>query len=218
MKHISKKLGLEKVKIKGLSLYTRAKVGTHIGMVLDEGKDNSIILGITHANSLSDDIKTISCDFSSLAEPNLNNEVLKYKNDSRAILTIVDKKTMLYKDQKVLGRLAYKTGLIHSIEQERLREKILLQNKITYLSNVYNSKDTYILYQTKTKTEAISLNNNKRLIELVGIEVYEKHFRPLHELGESLGEKRLSIAEILQEKISKEGIEGLIKIIEKITL
>ena len=220
MKTISKKIGFETQNIKNLCLYTRSGVGTHIGMVLEHGKENSVIIGVTHARTLSNNIHTIDCDFSSLS---INNSLVDNfnktfkKSESRAILTIVNNKTMEYKNQKILNYLQYKTGLINFKEQEYLKEKILLTNKITYLSNTYNSKDTHILYQTKTKTEAISITDNKRIINLIGYEIYEKHFKSLSDLPDILGEQRLSISDILKKKIDTEGIGAIVTLINKIT-
>lgn len=217
MKTISKKIGLEKQNIKNLSLFTRAKIGTHLGMLLDEGKDNSVIIGITHSDILPEGIKTVGCEFSSLAQINPYHSDTIKKNESRAVLTIVNNKTLQFKNQKILSKLIYQTGLINHHEQEKLKTKILLKNKITYLSNTYRSEDTHILYQTKTKTEAVSLNNRDRLIELIGVDMYDRQFAPLVNLYSEIGEQKIPIADILKDKIGKEGIEGVMKILDKIT-
>lgn len=221
MKTLSKKIGLENQYVKNTFIYTRAKVGTHLGLLLEEGKENSIIIGITHAKSIGNNIQTVGCEFDSLCTSSGisidNSKVLKTAKESRAILTIVDNKTMQYKNQKILNHLKYSTGLSNKFEQEKLKEKILLENKITFLSNEYNSEKTYILYQTKTKTEAIDIKNEVKIRNLIGDKMYSNHIAPMLDLVEKLGEEKLGIAHILKNEINNQGISGLFKIIQKIT-
>jgi hypothetical protein len=217
MSRIIKKIESEKIATKGLALYTRNNVGTHIGIKLGEGKQNSIIIGITHSDSLPLNFKTMNCEFTSLQLQNNNfNTNLKLINkESKAIFSIVDNKTLQLKNQKWLYKLQYTTGLTHKNEQEMLKEKILLYNKITYLSNSYNEKDYHILYQTKTKTEAISINNKERLVGLVGLQLYNEHIDPLVTLAKNLSFNDLNIANIMKNLAERNGVNNLISIINK---
>jgi hypothetical protein len=167
-----------------LTLFTRAKVGTHLGIVLDEGKANSLIIGITHAKTLQTGIPTIDCDFCSLikikkpleelSKPEIFEKVKK--TESRAILTIVDNNTMQPKNQKQLYKLMASTGLIQKNEQDLLITKILLNEKFNYLANKFDNQKNYILYQTKNKAELVSIEDSERLTALLGLKLYEKHF------------------------------------------
>jgi len=219
MKHVVKKIGIEKASIKEACLFTRAKVGPHLGLVLDSGKANSILIGITHADALNKEINTIDCEFSSLInKPEVfNNIMLKKVKESRAVLTIVNNETLNYKNPKLLEKLKYSTGLSHYPEQNYLKSKILFRNKIQYLSDEYNSKDPCILYQTKNKTEIVSIKNEERLIELVGINSYNNYFKPILDLSLILTEKKLPLADILIDKMNSDGIEGLMKILNKLS-
>lgn len=219
MKTISKKIGFEISPIKKLCLYSRAGVGSHLGMILEEGKQNSVIIGITHSKFLPIDLKTHPCNFSALTTYDKGEKLdqLIRKKESNAILTIIDNKTMNYKNHKILHNLIHRTGLINKYEQENLKKQILTKNKISHLANEYNSEKTHILYQTKTKTEAIDINDKKRIIELVGLEIYDKNFKPLIELPMELGSQKLPIANILNEKSEKSGIEAICKILDNIS-
>lgn len=222
MKNIVKKVGIEKASVKDLALFTRDKVGTHLGMILDKGKQNSIIVAITHSKSIGSEIKTFDCEFSSIEHQKPTPEIMNNlenvikRVESRAFLTIVHNDTLKYKNQKILTKLVHKTGTLHDYEKELLKRKILFKNKIVYLSNEYNSEETHILYQTKTKTEAISIKNDTRIIELIGKEAYNENFKSLIDLPEEIGSNRMPISEILREKIEDEGIEGLMRIINKL--
>lgn len=214
MKNIAKKIGLEKTNVKTACLFKRAKVGPHLGLILDRGKANTILIGITHAKALNTNINTIDCEFSSIIDkvsPHHND--IKYA-ESRALLTIVNNETLTYKNPILLSNLKYSTGLTHYPEQEKLKSTILFRSKIIFLSDKYNSKDPSILYQTRTKTEIVSLKNEERIIELVGLKSYDEYFKPLIDLD--LGENRSSIADILLKKIDNDGVEGLMKILKDI--
>lgn len=216
MKNFARKIGSETCKIENIALFTRNDVGTHLGMILDKGKLNSIIIGITHSKTLPHNFKTVSCEFNSLVEKKDMEYVDKIrKSESKAILTIVDNRTMSYKNHRILQNLKYKTGLLNQREQENLKEGVLLKNKLTHLSNEYNNLDSHILYQTKSKTEAISINNEGRLIELIGKNAYDIHIKSLLELSSTIGDKRLSIVDILKDRVDRDGVGKVLEILNK---
>jgi len=202
------------------SLYISNKV-PHSYIETYSTDERSCGLAITHSKTLKDGIKTVSCDFSSISNPNpLSNAAdspYSSNDESMAILTIVSNDTFL-KSWRKLGDLRYRTGLINSVDRDKLQSKIMLRQKLTYISNRYSSEDTHILYQTKSKTELVSLNNRDRLIELVGIDTYNKCFEPLVTLVDDFGETRAPIADILKNKIDKEGISGVVEILKKLSI
>jgi hypothetical protein len=154
--------------------------------------------------------ETYGCDFKEICEVTENMPEIEenfVKEESRAILTIVDNKTIEYKNQKILSVLRYKTGLMHEKEREELKEKVLLKGKQTYLENTLKSQETHILYQTKKKIEGIPLSDKKRLVELVGHESYDEYFGGL---------EGISYADVLRSKMNCEGIEGLKNFLDKI--
>lgn len=215
MRNIVKKTGLEKISIKENCLFTRKKIGPHAGLVLHKGKANSIIIGLTHAEKIDNKINTIDCDFIELSSKLINKEENIEKTNlkqTRAILTIVCNNTLKYKNNNVLDKIISSAGLENYSSQEKLKTKILFHNKIIMLSDKYNSKDASILYQTKTKTEVVSIKNKERIVELIGMQTYEEYFQPLIDLD--LGQQRSSIPDIIAEKIEKDGLEGLFKILK----
>ena len=218
MKYFAKKVGLENSAVQGPEIFKRAGVGIHMVLPLEKVKSNSVVLSITHSQILQKSIKTVNCDFSALStyiEDKIY-PILK-KDESMALLTIVSNNTFV-KSWKKLCDLKYRTGLINTNEREILKVKLLLKAKLTYISNRYSSKETYILYQTKYKTELVALSNKERLVELIGLEVYERCFDPLIKLGDSIGESKAPIADILKNKIDKDGIGSVMEILKKIDL
>lgn len=214
MKTLSKYLFNHNIKHDSPLIFHRSGAGRHLGLPLHHGKSNSVIVAITHSDVIHKNIKTIPCDFSSVSQqfPSVSKELLK-KAESRSILTIVDNDTFVHKTSKQLNTLIYKTGLGHTKEQKQLINKVLTEKKLTYIANTYSNTDTHILYQTKNKNELISINNSKRLIQLVGYNVYYEFFQPLTDMSSVTDTNSGVIANILIEKVNKEGLDGVLQII-----
>lgn len=217
MKMLNKYLFNPVLKNDAPMIFYRTSVGNHLSLPLHQGKSNSVVVAITHSKLVGNAVKTIQCDFSAISKEfttNISNKLFLKEVESRSLLMIVSNNTLNVQNTKQLNKLIYKTGLHHSNEQQRLVNKILTEKKLTYISNFYNQKDTHILYQTKYKNELISIDDSKRLIQLVGHEVYDEFFFPLIDLSSITNDNPGTIANILMNKADKEGLVGVLNIIK----
>ena len=116
MKSILKKVGNVKFSANGVRLFTQAGKGNHVGIIIDEGKVNSLIIGVTHSKILPKRVKTFGCQFSGLLDNTRTWSELNFKSESRATLSIVDNRTTRYTNKKFLNKLQQSTGLVHKRE------------------------------------------------------------------------------------------------------
>lgn len=158
------------------SCFKRWRISPHLLNIIDINEKYSLGVSITHSENLGMS-KGIVIESKSLDTNYLRINAC-YSVDNRPsynYITIVDNK-LLYENKSLINKINYRKGENFYYEKERILDAFLKMHAHQSIETFLNGDEVYIVLQKNKKLENIKITDEKRLVELIGIENYIKYF------------------------------------------